>query len=202
MSDIPYVNTLGNIQKYFERIRQAKTPENRFTHEFLKDTLNFKSGNDRKLITLLKNMKFLDDSGNPLQLYREFRSETTFPSKAIATGIKNGFAAIFARNENAFGLGEDEIKGHVLAVTGDTESNSLVRLRTQTFVTLAKLADTSEIKSEKEPIENKQLPKLYEAAVTNQIPLTHTIVLNLPTTTTKEVYDTIFRSLKENLLNK
>lgn len=204
MAELPYCNTLGNIPKYFERMRQAETPSNRFSIEFLKNTLNFKSGNDNKLIPLLKSMKFIDDSGNPLQLYREFRSETTFPSKSIATGVKNAYSSLFTRDKDIHKATEDSIKGHIIAITGRGESAPVVRLITQTFLGLVAISDfESEQKmSSNSSEELKQSSStLTEKSGGHDVKLTYTIVLNLPTTTTKEVYDTIFASLKENLLN-
>ncbi|EIJ65676.1 hypothetical protein BD31_I2012, partial [Candidatus Nitrosopumilus salaria BD31] len=100
MVDLPYFSTLGNIPKYFERIRQAKTPEDKFSPDFVKSTLNFSSGNDQKLIGVLKAMRFIDESNHPLQLYRDFRSETTSPYESIGKGMKNAFLSLYARDEN------------------------------------------------------------------------------------------------------
>ena len=83
MTDLPYCSVLSNIPKYFEKIRKAETPKDKFSIEFMKNVLNFKSGNDMRLIPLLKAMKFIDENGNPLHLYREFRSEREFPSKSL-----------------------------------------------------------------------------------------------------------------------
>jgi len=198
--DLPYVAVLGNIPKYFERMRQAETPSDRFSIEFLKNTLNFKSGNDTRLIALLKSMKFIDESGNPLQLYREFRSETSFPSKSITSGVKNAYSALFSRDKDIYKADEDAVKGHVIAVTDKGEDAPVVRLITQTFIGLVALSD---FKSDASSLDQKvQQSKSSEKSNENEVRLTYTIVLNLPTTTTKEVYDTIFASLKENLLNK
>ncbi len=147
-------------------------------------------------------MRFIDEAGNPLQLYRDFRSESTFPSKSIGIGVKNAYSALFARDKDIHNQDETTIKGHVMAVTDKGENSSIVRLSTQTFIGLCKLAEFISEKQPNKELEEKQLPEIYKKPSETQIPLTYTIVLNLPTTTTKEVYDTIFASLKENLLNK
>ena len=203
MVELPYCAILSNIPKYFERIKQAETPNNRFTQEFVKNTLNFKSGNDLRIIPLLKSMKFVDDSGNPLQLYREFRSESSLPSKSIGTGVKSAYSVLFSRDRDIHKATEDVVKGHVIAITGKGENSPIVRLVTQTFMTLVGLSDfTSESTPAPETLSAKQEIQSIEKSKENEIQLTYTIVLNLPTTTTKEVYDTIFTSLRENLLNK
>jgi len=204
MTELPYVSVLSNIQKYFDKIKKAETPQEKFSQDFMKNILGFKSGNDFRLIPLLKAMKFIDESGNPLQLYREFRSERDYPSKSLALGLKNAYSALYSRDKDIHNSEESEIKGHVVALTDKEENSSVVRLITQTFVIIAKLSD---FKSS--VVENTTKPDLDIKNEDNkkpsfgfQMPLTHTIVLNLPTTTTKEVYDTIFTSLRENLLEK
>ena len=198
--DLPYFVILKNIPKYFERIRQAKTPDDKFATDFVKNTLNFKSSNDLRLITVLKNMCFLDDSGHPLQLYKDFRSETTFPSLAIGKGLKNAFSSLYAKDVKIHEKDEATIKGHVIATTGDNDTSSTVRLITQSFVGLVKLSSFEQEKSSALSEEERQnLPIKLPQNNSGKFNLTHTIVLNLPTTTTKEVYDAIFKSLKENL---
>ena len=200
MTDLTYFVILGNIRKYFERIRQAKTPDDKFSPDFIRSTLNFKSSNDQRLINVLKSMQFIDDSNHPLQLYRNFRSETTFPSISIAEGLKNAYPSLYARNEKIHERNEDEIKGHVMAITGEKGDASTVRLITQSFVTLSKLSNFQQKKKSALSEDEKQnLPAIISSPNTGKFNLTHTIVLNLPTTTTKEVYDAIFKSLKENL---
>lgn len=205
MTDLPYLSILGNIPKYFDKIRKAETPKDKFSQEFMKNVMNFKSGNDFRLITLLKSMKFLDENGNPLQLYREFRSETKFPSKSLGIGLSNSYAILFSRDKDVYKANEDEVKGHVVAITDKKENSPIVRLVTQTFLNIVKLAsfETNSTESDEtnEPKEAKS-SELTKTTVGFQMPLIHTIVLNLPTTTTKEVYDVIFTSLKENLLEK
>lgn len=137
MTDLPYCAVLGNIPKYFEKIRKAETPQDRFSTEFMKNILNFKSGNDFRLIPVLKAMKFIDENGNPLQLYREFRAEREQPYKSLGIGLRNAYSVLFSRDKDIYKADESQIKGHVMAVTDKEENSPVVRLVTQTFMTLA-----------------------------------------------------------------
>lgn len=112
---LPYCVTLGNIQKYFEKIKQAKVPD-KFTYEFLKKTLGFNSGNDQALVSVLKKLGFIDGNGVPLQRYRDFRVEQTSKT-AMGDGIREAFPEIFERNTKAYELGEEEIKEFVKGIT-------------------------------------------------------------------------------------
>ena len=174
--DLPYFTILGNITKYFEQIKQAKTPEDRFSADFIKNTLGFSSSNDHRLIGVLKAMNFIDNSGHPLQLYHDFRAETNQPYESIGIGIKNAYQSIYARNESLHNLTADEIKGHVMAVTGEKEDAPTVRLTTQSFKTLASIAKfKTEKKSHLTETEKQNLP--IPARSTNSgFNLTHTIV--------------------------
>ena len=199
MSKLPYFSILGNIPKYFDRIKEAGTPADKFSASFVKETLEFKSSNDQKLIRVLKAMKFIDVSGQPLTLYRNFRSETSSKSNAIAEGIKHAYAALYARHANVHKCTEDEIKGHVIGVTDEKEDSTVVRLITKSFIALVDLAKFQSEKSSPLTEDEKQNLPAVQSSTDDKFNLTHTIVLNLPTTTTKEVYDVIFKSLKENL---
>jgi len=200
MSELPYFYTVSNISKYFNKIHDAETPE-KFDSTFLKEVLGFRSGNDQKLITVLKDMEFLDPSGIPLKRYKDFRAES-FPSKSLGEGIKTAYQQLFSRNVNANLAPVDEIKGYVVSITGKSSDNTVVRLINSSYNELKKLADFK--KTEEKGLtdqEKKNLPAKYEPTSKElDMKLSYTIVLNLPATTTKEVYDTLFASLKENLL--
>ena len=198
MSKLPYFSILSNIPKYFDRIREAETPDS-FSANFIKSTLNFSTSNDRKLISVLKAMKFIDGSSHPLQLYQDFRSETSPKSEALAKGIKNAYDLLYARNVSVHECADKEIKGHVIAVTGEKEDSGVVRLITKSFRALIGLAKFQSEESSLLTESEKQNLPVAQSSTNNKFNLTHTIVLNLPTTTTKEVYDAIFKSLKENL---
>ncbi len=66
--ELPYLPTYKNVPLLFENIAKAKVPD-AFTNSFLSGTLGLKSTNDRALITLLKKLGFLDNSGKPTPAY-------------------------------------------------------------------------------------------------------------------------------------
>lgn len=203
--NLPYCVTSGNILKYFEKIKQAAVPD-KFTYAFLKKTLGFNSGNDQAIVPLLKRMGFIDNSGITLQRYRDFRVAST-SKKAIADGIRQAYPELFERNTKAYELSHDEIKEFIKGITELEEGNSIIRLTTKTFlslVTIANFDETVTITPESKPKpekEKRNLPIVSPNQSTQgELKFTYTIVLNLPSTTSKEIYDTLFKSLKENLL--
>ena len=49
----PFMNAYGSIDSILKQVKSAKTPE-RFTYDFLKTTLGFKSSSARAFIPLFK----------------------------------------------------------------------------------------------------------------------------------------------------
>jgi len=202
MTELPYFQVIGNIPKYFSKIKSAGTP-NKFDYKFLKDVLGFRSNNDQRIVGILKSMEFIDSTGIPTKRYNDFRSEG-IPSATLAQGVKTAYPSLFSRNVDANMALEDEVKGYVLSITGLSEKSSLTRLITSSFMELRKLGDFKKLDDKNDG--SKQESKISSVKLestpseSTDIKLTHTIVLNLPSTTNKEVYDTLFASLKENLL--
>ena len=196
---LPYLISTGRIPDYFEKIKNAEVPADRFTIDFIVNVLGFTSKNDRALVGLLKAMGFLDPQGIPLQRYKDFRiddlSDTT-----LGEGVRQAYSPIFRRNKDANKLSEPDVKGIIKGITGRPEDDNLLRLMTKTFIELVKLGNfETEKQIMRDEAEKKELPISPEIK-SKGLQLTYTIVLNLPSTTVREVYDTLFKSLKENLL--
>ncbi|WP_231282453.1 DUF5343 domain-containing protein, partial [Salmonella enterica] len=51
--DLPYTVVAGKISELFKKISEAKVPDT-FSHAFLRDTLGYKSTNDRSIVGVLK----------------------------------------------------------------------------------------------------------------------------------------------------
>lgn len=202
----------GLIPKIFEKMQDAKRPP-RFTYDFLEAVLGYSSGNARAIIPLLKRMKLLGSDGVPTALYDRFRSEET-RSAAIAQGVKNAFSRLFEHSEYAYKKTQSQLKDLVVEVTGGAKDDTRTKAIVRTFLILKDMADfESEISSES--VEEK--PEITKFETSEKIEVNHnvssagvgdnvdlrlgyTINLNLPETTNIEVFNAIFRSLKENLL--
>jgi hypothetical protein len=97
-----------NVERLFTAIASAKVPE-RFTQEFLAGTIGLKGSNDRQLITLLKNLGFIDQSSTPTAAYRLLKSPDT-AKQAIGEGVRKAYGPLFTANEDANALANDKIK--------------------------------------------------------------------------------------------
>lgn len=206
-SNLPYLMTPGTLTKILTKICDASVPEN-FNNDFLGTKLGFPGGNQRMFISWAKKCNFLNSDGTPTQIYKDYRNPS-YRNKTMAKAIKIGYSEIYERNEYAQDLSRTELTKLVSEITGSAHDNSTVKAIAGTFWAAKELADFEnskeekselfkqpEIKEEKEtPIETgKTIKKL-------NLGLSYTINLVLPKTDDPAVFNAIFKSLKENLLN-
>lgn len=210
-SKLPYMLSTGLIPTILEKIQNARRPD-RFTLDFLGTKLGHSGGSARAIIPMLKRMGFLGSDGVPTNLYDQFRNTETQGS-AVAKGMKNAFRELFDRNEYVNDAKREELTGHVVEITGGTKTDTRTKAVVATFSALNKLADfeakaseNTELPSRKEIIPAADTPLGTEERATGfpggrvEMRVGYTINLNLPETTDPEVFNAIFRSLRENLL--
>lgn len=207
--ELPYLATNKNVGTLFERIEKAKIPD-AFTTRFLAETIGLKGTNDRQLISLLKKLGFLDNSGKPSVEYSRLKNRSTAKG-AIAEGIRKAYAPLFEANEAAYALPNEQLKGLVAQVSGADEA--MTKLITYTFNALAKVADFTQkedpIESNDEEAANEgngkdeQLTKEQaksEAKETRFNPdFRFNIEIHLPSNGTEETYLAIFNALRKSL---
>ncbi|MCA9812154.1 MAG: DUF5343 domain-containing protein [Nitrosarchaeum sp.] len=201
MSDVsfPYVASYKKIPEFFTTIQTAAVPD-KVTTRVLANTFEFKGTNDRPLIGVLRSLGFIDENGVPTQIYSDYKNPNE-SRKILGHSIKKCYETLFQKNEKFNELSDEQIKGHFASTTGKDSNNSTLDMMVKTFLQLKNIADFGEIVHpvEKLPIStNESLPSSDDKK--KDFVLSHTIVVNLPTTTDQKVYDVLFKSLKENLL--
>jgi hypothetical protein len=207
----PYVNGYGGIPKLFAEIKSASVPP-KFTQDFMSTALGLKSSSYRAMIPLLKKLGFVDQGNVPTQAYRDFRDDTR-SGQIMAERMKEAYAPLFAANEYAWRLDRKDLQAKLKNVTGAGDDDSNLYAVVGTFMELSKLADFEggpvrkggEVRTPAGPGAEPEngggnfQPKLAGSA---RIGLSYTINLNLPATTEIEVFNAIFKSLRENLLRE
>ncbi len=208
-STLPYMLSTGLIPKILEKIQNARRPD-RFTQDFLETKLGHSGGGARPIIPLLKRMKFLGSDGVPTPLYDQFRNTETH-GFAIAQGMKNAFGELFDRNEYIYDMSSDKLVGLVVEITGGTKESRLTRGIVGTFLALNELATfdaeppiappglTSDEANSLPPLPDAKTPPMTNSE-NIEFRVGYTINLNLPETTNPEVFNAIFRALRDNLL--
>lgn len=218
-SKLPYMASPGLIPKIFGKMEEARRPE-RFTQDFLETKLGFAGGSARAIIPLLKRMGFLSSDGIPTKLYDQYRNSETRGS-AMANAIKSAFSDLYERNEYAHDLTKEKLTNLVVEITGSSKDDSTTKCIVSTFVALKEFADfeatagqtvdtvspTIEVSKQENngqsPLStNDQVSRSTGAGEEVNFAVSYTINLNLPETTNPEVFNAIFRALKEHLLTR
>ncbi|CAN5267903.1 hypothetical protein BH09BAC6_BH09BAC6_20470 [soil metagenome] len=206
--EIPYVATPGSVAKILEKIKEAQTPET-FSQDFLKTKLGFNGGSYMTFISWAKKTGLLSGDGTPTQLYKQFRNPTS-SGISIATALKTGYAELYSRNEYCHLLDRKAFKGLVMEATGDAHDSRKVELIVSTFFAVKTIADfeanpiQAKDKITTEPKIDIPLPPGGGKPIGKSVNLglNYTINLVLPKTDDPAIFNAIFKSLKENLLNE
>jgi hypothetical protein len=200
----PFMNSYGVLSQILEKAKHAKTPD-RFTVDYLKGTLGFKSSSARAFIPLAKRLGLLNSDGTPSDLYKSFRNPST-SNLAMAEAIRKGYAQFFERNEKANTLPKKDIEGLVVEMTGLEKNHPTTRAIVGTFEALKSSADFAQrkYKEEEERKEEGKGEKQQEDVETGKLKLglSYTINLVLPKTDDVAVFNAIFKSLRDNLLKQ
>jgi hypothetical protein len=194
----PYVDAYGKIDELFKKIQEAQVPT-KVTNDFLYTVLGLKSTSYRVMIPLMKRLGFIDEANVPTAYYRDYRD----PAKSkiiIARLIKSAYKDLFATNEYAYKLRKEELIPKLNTVLGAPADDKQTPKVIGTFLSLCSLADFES----QEIIETVEHPKEVGQGLPQtlapKLGISYTINLNLPATTDIEVFNAIFKALKENLL--
>lgn len=200
----PYVNAYGNLSKLFGAIKTAAVPP-KFTHDFMSTVLGLKSTSYRAMIPLLKRLGYLDQSNVPTQFYKDYRDDER--SGPVMFGqLKSAYADLYSANEYAHKLTKTEVTTKLKTLVGASADDKVIPNVAGTFLELVKLS-----KFDGAPKKKKELESNKEGESTGgegqsgkpiNLGLSYTINLNLPATTEIEVFNAIFKSLKEHILNE
>lgn len=211
-TNLPYMVNSGTLTKILNKICDASIPEN-FNGDFLGTKLGFPGGNQRAFITWAKKCKFLQEDGTPTQLYKDFRNPT-FRGTAMATALKKGYEELYVRNEYSHDLSKPDFVKLVTDTTGLAHDNQVVKAIVNTYFNAKEFANF-DINMEERKIDEKidskndKKDESDNTDTSHKVPrkkqidlgINYTINLVLPKTDDPAIYNAIFKSLKENLLN-
>ena len=195
-----YVQATGRIPDLFVKIRDGQAPE-RFTQQLLKD-LGFASTNDRAFIPMLKALGFLSADGKPTQRYHDFRDHSQ-SKQVLGQALKDAYGDIFLIKEHPTASDREAIEGKFKSF--HNASDNVAGLMAKTFLALLPLADLAGRAAAQPEKENKSPPP--EALppshpLHSPAGLHYNIQIHLPATKDTEVYNAIFKSLREHIFEK
>jgi hypothetical protein len=194
---------MSSLKTFLEKIPSIAVPD-KITQKTLY-ALGYKSKNDRPIITVLKFIGFLNSDGATNQNYISFRSKEQ-SGAIMAKCLKSAYSELFGLYEDAHRRTTDELRDFF---STRTKGGDLVlSLTVNTFKTLCEFADFGapllEIEGVKEGEKVEKVIKKEE--LIRQVPEGVTINLNiqitLPVTDDAEVYDKIFKALKEHIFSR
>jgi hypothetical protein len=123
----------------------------------------------------------------------------------MAQQLRQTYRDLYAANEYAHKLGKDELISKLRTVTGAAADDEVIPGVAGTFHNLARLADFNgkSPAPSKTPAESLQIEKSAPTSTTlgRSLGISYTINLNLPATTEIEVFNSIFKALKEHILH-
>jgi hypothetical protein len=206
MSSLPYVTATGNVEKALLGIKAAATPES-VTQDFVKTILKIPGGSGNQMAAFLKKVGFAKVDGSPSEIYTRFRNNSSM-GEAAADALKNGYAPLSTRNEYWYALDDAKLRGLIIEETGEESNSAIVGYILGSIKGLKKFATFDKKSNEPSKAEANEPPQpALPAAISSNhhvqsvgLRLGYTINLNLPATADVAVFNAIFKSLKEHLL--
>ena len=195
-----YMSSIKNLAAILSKIVSGTAPS-KFTTAHLKG-IGFPSSNDRAIIPLLKDLGFLSQDGVPTQRYHEYRNPASSKT-VLGEALRDAYEDLFHHNANPTKNDRDAIIGTFKTV--NNVSDRIAELQAMTFFALLDKADLGQPTRSKPRIpagETQQGEKGSAGSVTpplKSLQLRYNIEVHLPATKDVEVYNAIFKALKENL---
>ncbi|MGF1629503.1 MAG: DUF5343 domain-containing protein [Kiloniellaceae bacterium] len=201
---IPYSTSPGVLKRALDQIITAERPD-KFGADYMATILKLTGGGARAVPPFLKKMQFLGTDGAPSPLYSKFKTDSG-RSQAAYEGLRNAFGELFRRNEYIHKADESAVKDTIVEITGLKKTDPIVRLMYSTFdvvrsFIVGDVSATTE-KGKPEPEEDDGgAPHHSDGAIAGRrIGLSYQINIILPETENVAVFNSIFKSLRDNLL--
>lgn len=201
-----YMVGTKNLPAIFQKIVEGAAPD-KFTISHLKG-IGFTSSNDQAALPLLKDLKFLASDGTPTSRYHAYRDKSR-SRKVLGEAIREAYDDLFHLNENLSDSDKPAIIGRFKSTHNATDL--VADRQAATFLALLKMADLPKPGHEppRDSVDNSKQESLPTTATKEgsqvHVPafsgLRYNIEVHLPATKDVEVYNSIFKSLREHLLN-
>ncbi|MBT3032961.1 MAG: DUF5343 domain-containing protein [Candidatus Thiodiazotropha sp. (ex Lucina pensylvanica)] len=215
--NLPYSTSVGTLEKMLDKIKTASVPE-RFTQDFVNTKLAMKGGTANSCIPFIKKLGFVAGNGTPTDSYKEFRN----PAKsriALGNAFRNVYSRLYEMNEYVHDASDEDVLGLIVECTGGEKDSAATKYTLSTFNMLRKHSDfeveetqeweAAEVEEEASGTAHTinlppQFPPAQQQIASQQkgLNLSYTINLNLPATKDIEVFNAIFKSLKQHLLDQ
>lgn len=220
----PYISGAGNIAQMVNQLRRAFPPE--IDSNTIKK-LGIASNNESYVINALQFVRVIDEEGKKTKeatvTFSSHKDEDFF--KEFSQQVKKAYSELFElHGDAAWELPKDELITFFRR-TDDT-SAAIGGRQASTFHVFAALSGHGELPSRREPSKTNAPPKPAKLKPTSKqktgatrepaekakinkgasdkrdVGLTVRIEINLPADGSRETYDNIFKSIRENLIDE
>jgi Family of unknown function (DUF5343) len=208
---VPAMVTPNAIPRFLELIRKAGVPA-KVDGNYLK-TVGFKNNNDAALVPLFRSLGFLDASGQPTSMFREYRASSAEEAKQLlGNAIRACYPGLFEIYPDAYRKDDEALTNWLRANTDKGEATQSRALRT--FKVLRDAASFEETQSEpiiSTPVTppssngitaNESIPNRIQYVRPQGAPdVTINITLQIAATDDASIYDKFFASMKKHLFS-
>jgi hypothetical protein len=198
--NLPYTTSIGVLKRVLERIPESEKPST-FNHDFMSTVLGASGGASRPVIPILKKAGMIGSDGTPTELYTQFQTQGGRAAASLHA-LKNGFSEVFRRNQYAHKADDEKLRDLIVAVTGLPKTDPIVKYILNTFEAFQSYAKSAadEIQKPDAPKDEGRTKPDGETSSHHKLGIAYNFNIILPETTNIEVFNSIFRSLKENLI--
>ena len=166
------------------------------------ESIGYKSSNDRGMIAVLQQIKFIDGSGTPKELWTRYRGGQY--RQVLAVGIQEGYTDLFNVYPDANTRSNEELENYF--GTRSTAGKQVISKTVGTFKALCELADFSSLpnspkhEDSRTNDESVRVPKQSSQQAPHFSPNLHIdIQIHISPETTPEQIDQIFASMAKHL---
>jgi hypothetical protein len=218
MATFPYISGAGNVAQMIAQLRKS------FPNAVSSDTvkkLGLAPNNESYVINVLQFIGLLDTESKKTQLAGQIFSKHKDEefAKALEAPVKDAYSALFELHGDAsWALSDEDLI--TFFRQSDQTSDVIGRRQAAVFKVLASLSGHGEAPvakaskpknvaavkkktpgSSKAEMQHARTQVMPKDAENSKLGLTVRIEINLPAGGTKDTYDAIFKSIRENLLN-
>lgn len=205
MAESPsYTTVPGKIPELLKKIRDTGIPP-KATIAWLQ-ALGFKSTNDRSLLNVLRQIRFVDSSGIPQQVWKDYRGANS--KEVLGSALKLGYQDLYQTYPDAHSCPPTDI-GHVFS-TQTSAGKQVIDKMVSTFRSLASQAEFTESPSAASAPQviagdnNVSAAPIAEAAIApapGALNVNINVQLTLPETSDQKVFDAFFKAMRKHLLD-
>lgn len=202
MAEYSYTVVPGKLKELFGKIRATGVPP-KVTTKWM-ESIGYKSTNDRSMIAVLQQIRFIDGAGSPKEQWTRYRGANY--RQVLGEGIVEGYADLFTVYSDAYTRSSEELENYF--GTRSTAGKQVISKTVSTFKALCELADfssaaTSTNSNQTDTTQNNTSapvpPKLNQESLSFSPKLHIDIQIHISPDTTPEQIDQIFASMAKHL---